>query len=57
MVPWLLRMESKASLVQFVKLLKAGVAISPWQLFRAQKLLEELSDQGFEDAKHLLDEL
>ena len=105
-VPWLLRMESKASLSQFVKLRKArielnmfgwrypvvclfvclilfvgyaikmfrfsswwdwkkssshcfeaGVNMSAFSVFRAEQLLRELSDQGFDDARHLLSDL
>lgn len=56
-VPWLLRMESKASLSQFVKLRKAGIAMSAFGMFRAEQLLRELSDQGYQDARQLLFDL
>ncbi|CAK9030138.1 unnamed protein product [Durusdinium trenchii] len=53
-VPWLLRMQSKASLVQFVKLQKASVPIAPFHMYRAEQLLSDLAQQGFADAAQLL---
>ncbi|CAJ1390655.1 unnamed protein product [Effrenium voratum] len=56
-MPWLLRLESKAALSQFVKLRKAGVPAQPFAEFRAQRLLADLAHQGFEDARQLLQEM
>lgn len=37
--------------------LEAGVNMSAFSVFRAEQLLRELSDQGFDDARHLLSDL
>ena len=55
--PWLLRIQSKAALSQFVKLHQRGVRINAFTIFRAEQLLRELADQGFEDARNLLYQL
>lgn len=36
---------------------EAGVNMSAFSVFRAEQLLRELSDQGFDDARHLLSDL
>ena len=55
--PWLLRIQSKAALSQFVKLHQRGVRIKAFTLFRAEQLLRDLAEQGFEDARDLLRQL
>ena len=37
--------------------LEAGVNMSAFSVFRAEQLLRELSDQGFDDARRLLSDL
>ena len=55
--PWLLRIESKAALSQLVKLHQRGVQINAFTLFRAEQVLRDLAEQGFEDARGLLRQL
>lgn len=53
-MPWLVRIESKASLTKFVELLRSGVRTKPFLVGRAMEVLDELSRDGFDDAKQLL---
>ena len=55
--PWLIRIESKAALSHFVKLHQRGVQINAFTLFRAEQVLRDLAEQGFEDARDLLNQL
>ena len=55
--PWLIRIESKAALSQFVKLHQRGVQINAFTLYRAEEVLRDLAEQGFDDAKNLLHQL
>mmetsp|Transcript_89976 Transcript_89976/g.160153 ORF Transcript_89976/g.160153 Transcript_89976/m.160153 type:complete len:548 (+) Transcript_89976:45-1688(+) len=57
LVPWLLRIDTKASLAQFVKLHQSGVRIGRFTLFRAEQTLQGLAEQGFDDAQQLLQQL
>jgi hypothetical protein len=36
---------------------EAGIAMSAFGMFRAEQLLRELSDQGYQDARQLLFDL
>ncbi|CAE7940000.1 HET-E1 [Symbiodinium sp. KB8] len=49
--PWLIRIESKAALSQFVKLHQRGVQINAFTLYRAEEVLRDLAEQGFDERR------
>lgn len=54
LVPWLLRIESKASMQKFVELYSIGIKMNPFAVFRGEEALQELAGNGYGDAEQLL---